>query len=81
MFTIKELNNTSSKKINKYGIITGGCGRIGRVFTTVLLSKGYKIIVASRTNTSFKKYKLTLSKHLNNQEHVARVVLHVGTLI
>jgi NAD(P)-dependent dehydrogenase (short-subunit alcohol dehydrogenase family) len=64
MFTIKELNNTSSKKINKYGIITGGCGRIGSVFTTVLLSKGYKIIVASRTNASFKKYKLTLSKHL-----------------
>lgn len=46
-------NNLNSKF---YAVVTGGCGRIGSVFTSLLLSQGYNLIILSRSNNSFKNY-------------------------
>ena len=49
---LKEKERLALKK-DKFAVITGGCGRIGSIFTGQLLYRGYKVICLYKTN---KKY-------------------------
>jgi NAD(P)-dependent dehydrogenase (short-subunit alcohol dehydrogenase family) len=61
--SINQLKSSKKNKFKKiYCLITGGAGRIGSIYTSLLLKKGYNVIVASRKNISFKKYKSSLDK-------------------
>ena len=42
-------------------LFTGGCGRIGSIYTSLLLSYGLNVIVLSRTKNNFLKYSENLS--------------------
>ena len=48
------------KNINKTAIITGGLGRIGSVFTSSLLNRGFKVICMSRHDVNYNLYKKKL---------------------
>ena len=66
--SVKDLeieNKFSTKKF--YSIVTGGAGRIGSVYTSILLKKGFNVIVASRTQNLFLKYKLSLDKKYHDK--------------
>lgn len=66
-FTIENLKKTkknSYKILGDTAIITGGCGRIGSVFTSIFLSYGLKVIILSRTNNDYLNYKSSLSAGL-----------------
>ena len=45
-------------------VITGGCGRIGSVFTSLFLSHNLKVIILSKTNKKFVSYCSKLPKEI-----------------
>lgn len=64
------LNTYLKPSINNseyFALVTGGCGRIGSVFTSVLLKKGYNVIVLSRTNNKYKEYIKNLDTKLREK--------------
>jgi NAD(P)-dependent dehydrogenase (short-subunit alcohol dehydrogenase family) len=71
-------NKNKFSKSTSYSIITGGAGRIGSVYTSVLLKKGFNVIIASRTNNLFLKYKSSLEK--NYQEKIEWMKLDLTKL-
>ena len=62
---LKKKENLSLKK-KRFAVITGGCGRIGSVFTGQLLYCGYKVICFSKTKHKYLEYKESLPKDLKN---------------
>jgi short-subunit dehydrogenase len=61
---LKKVKKNSYKILGDTAIITGGCGRIGSVFTSIFLSYGLKVIILSRTNNDYLNYKSILSASL-----------------
>ena len=59
-----KLGNDNSKY---FALVTGGCGRVGSVFVSVLLNKGYNVIVLSRTKKNYKKYIKNLDVNLKKK--------------
>ena len=60
---LKEKERLALKK-DKFAVITGGCGRIGSIFTGQLLYRGYKVICLSKTNQKYLDYKKSLPNNL-----------------
>jgi len=58
-------NKFSKKKI--YSIVTGGAGRIGSIYTSVLLKKGFNVIIASRSQNHFLKFRFSLDKRYHSR--------------
>lgn len=62
---LEDENKFSKKKI--YSIVTGGAGRIGSIYTSVLLKKGFNVIIASRSQNHFLKFRLSLDKRYHSR--------------
>jgi len=54
-----------NKQKAKYAVITGGCGRVGSIFTSELLALGVKIICLSRSKKNFNEYSKKLPKEIS----------------
>ena len=57
---LKSVKNILSKPDNGTAIITGGCGRIGSIFTGLFLMNNIKVIILSKTKKKFTDYRSTL---------------------
>lgn len=57
------LKRNSCSKI-KYAFVTGGSGRIGSVFVKLLLENKCKVLIASRNENNFLKFKKTINLKL-----------------
>lgn len=57
---LKNYKDTLSKPNKSIAIITGGCGRIGSVFTGIFLKNSIKVLILSKTKDKFNDYCLTL---------------------
>ena len=73
--TINDNFLSYSKSVNKkkifspgdYAVVTGGCGRIGSIYTSIFLDYGINVIVLSRTKNNFIKYSQKLNSELRKK--------------
>ena len=63
------LKSKNIKKKNKTAVITGGCGRVGSIFTSQLLYDNYEVICLSKTNTKYLDFKKNLPIKLKKKLH------------
>ncbi len=63
------LNSKIRKKKNKTAVITGGCGRIGSIFTSQLLYDNFEVICLSKTNKKYVNFKKNLPIKLKKKIH------------
>ena len=66
---------------NEFAIVTGGCGRIGSIYTSLLLSYGLNVIVLSRTKNNFLKYSENLSPDFKKKIFWKKLDLRKGSSI
>jgi gluconate 5-dehydrogenase len=76
--SVNDLDTQNKNKFSKsisYSIVTGGAGRIGSIYTSVLLKKGFNVIIASRTKNLFIEYKSSLEKKYQEKVQWMRIDL------
>lgn len=66
---LEALNHIKNDKKNENitALVTGGCGRVGSVYTSVLLKKGINVIVLSRSKKYYNLYKSNLDSSLKDK--------------
>jgi NAD(P)-dependent dehydrogenase (short-subunit alcohol dehydrogenase family) len=65
----KFLNIKIKKKKNRTAVITGGCGRIGSIFTSQLLYENYEVICLSKTNKKYLDFRKNLPNRIKKNIH------------
>jgi NAD(P)-dependent dehydrogenase (short-subunit alcohol dehydrogenase family) len=66
---------------DEFAIVTGGCGRIGSIYTSLFLLYGIKVIVLSRTNKNFLDFSSNLNSDLRKKIFWKKLDLRKGTSI
>ena len=62
-----KLDSKLKYKKDEFAVVTGGCGRIGSVYTSLLLKIGLNVIVLSRSKKNFSKFYQTLNEKLKKK--------------
>jgi len=65
--SLKLFKKKLSKPVKGIAIVTGGCGRIGSVFTSLFLYHGISVIVLSKNKKNFLNYSSTLKPNLKKK--------------
>ena len=65
----------------EFAIVTGGCGRIGSIYTSLLLLYGLNVIVLSRTKENFLQYSANLNPEFKKKNFWKKLDLRKGLSI
>ena len=87
IFSDKFINFSLFKKRKKlfnskeFAVVTGGCGRIGSIYTSLLLLYGLNVIVLSRTKDNFLEFKNNLNPYLKKKIFWKKLDLRKGSSV
>tara|TARA_Y100000591_G_scaffold251714_1_gene223194 strand:+ start:1078 stop:1908 length:831 start_codon:yes stop_codon:yes gene_type:complete len=65
----------------EFAVVTGGCGRIGSIYTSLLLLYGLNVIVLSRTKDNFLEFKNNLNPYLKKKIFWKKLDLRKGSSV
>lgn len=65
----------------EFAVVTGGCGRIGSIYTSLLLLYGLNVIVLSRTKDNFLEFNKNLNPDLKKKIFWKKLDLRKGSSI
>ena len=65
----------------EFAVVTGGCGRIGSIYTSLLLLYGLNVIVVSRTKDNFLEFTKNLNPELKKKIFWKKLDLRKGSSI